>query len=319
MKILLATDFSDQANVAHELVRGLALPPGSKIRVIHAIEPITTVQFFAPGAILAISQAAEDEARAETKRVADSLAGPFVETDAYVGLGRAADSILDEQRSFGADLLVVGSRGHGGFASAVLGSVSAELVDRATCPVLIARRKRLTSLVLAEDGSAFASVGARVIRDIPALAALPVHVVSVVDVPFPTLAIDPSATGASVAAYRDYEATLPSIRAAYAGYARDRALALRTLGVIATSEQREGDAAAELIAAATAQRADCIVVGSRGETGLSRIALGSVARNVLFHAPCSVLIAHDRVPAWGQKETQRPMAYAGTTGEGRVK
>ena len=37
--------------------------------------------------------------------------------------------------------------------------------------------------------------------------------------------------------------------------------------------------------------ADLIVMGSRGRTGLTRAFLGSVARNVLVHAPCSVLIA----------------------------
>ena len=37
--------------------------------------------------------------------------------------------------------------------------------------------------------------------------------------------------------------------------------------------------------------ADLIALGTHGRTGLSRLLLGSVARNVLNHAPCSVLIA----------------------------
>jgi nucleotide-binding universal stress UspA family protein len=39
----------------------------------------------------------------------------------------------------GADLLVVGSRGHGSFAEALLGSVSQHCVHHARCPVLIVR------------------------------------------------------------------------------------------------------------------------------------------------------------------------------------
>jgi nucleotide-binding universal stress UspA family protein len=51
--------------------------------------------------------------------------------------GHPADVLLREAR--GADLLVVGSRGHGGFAAALLGSVSQHCVQHAPCPVLVLR------------------------------------------------------------------------------------------------------------------------------------------------------------------------------------
>jgi len=293
MRVLLASDFSESARVAHQLVKAMTLPIGSHVRLVHAVEPVTTVQLFAPSALLTISDAADAEATRQVRSAAKELERPFVESSGIVGLGRAADVVLDAADEFQPDLLIVGSRGHGGLASALLGSVSAELVDRAPCPVLVARKTTLSSLVLAEDGSAYASAGARVIRDIPALAALPVHVVSVVDVPFPALAIDPAGSAGSIEAYRAYEEALPGIRARHLALARDRALMLRTVGVDATSSQREGDAAGEVIAVASELGADCIVIGSRGQTGLKRIALGSVARSVLFHASCSVLIIRD--------------------------
>lgn len=49
-----------------------------------------------------------------------------------------AAQILIEQAA-GADLLVVGSRGHGGFTEALLGSVSQHCVHHARCPVVIIR------------------------------------------------------------------------------------------------------------------------------------------------------------------------------------
>ena len=56
---------------------------------------------------------------------------------ARVTQGHAAQVLLDA--SAGASLLVVGSRGHGGFAEALLGSVSQHCVQHALCPVVVVR------------------------------------------------------------------------------------------------------------------------------------------------------------------------------------
>lgn len=53
----------------------------------------------------------------------------------------------------------------------------------------------------------------------------------------------------------------------------------------------EGDAAGVIVEMARRRGSDVIVVGTRGRTGVERLALGSVAHSVLMHAPCSVLVA----------------------------
>jgi len=65
---------------------------------------------------------------------------PDVPVRPQVSEGRAGDVLLRAAR--GADLLVVGNRGHGEFASALLGSVSLYCVLHAHCPVLILRDGR---------------------------------------------------------------------------------------------------------------------------------------------------------------------------------
>jgi nucleotide-binding universal stress UspA family protein len=297
MRVLLATDFMSPADIALALVRSLRLPASSHIRVVHAIEPITTVAVFAPGALLQISEESMREGRRLAGLAASTALSPGVTVHAAVGEGRAAGVILDECESFDPDLLVVGTRGRGGISTAVLGSVSAELVDRAPCPVLVARKPTLSNLILAEDGSPDAIAGAALFADQPVLAAAQLHVVSVVDAPFPYVLADPTGTTTGVEAFKEYEAALPMLREKHAAYARERADSLRRLGIAATWEQREGDAAYELVAAARERKADCIVIGSRGQTGLRRLLMGSVARGVLFDAPCSVLITRDRRPA----------------------
>jgi nucleotide-binding universal stress UspA family protein len=76
------------------------------------------------------------------KTVTDAISatlspGSDVRVRAHVTEANPVQALLDA--SAGADLLVVGSRGHGGFTEALLGSVSQHLVQHASCPVVIIR------------------------------------------------------------------------------------------------------------------------------------------------------------------------------------
>jgi nucleotide-binding universal stress UspA family protein len=75
--------------------------------------------------------------------------------------------------------------------------------------------------------------------------------------------------------------------------------ALRPLHPTVAIEPRvcRGDAATEIVALARDVKADLIVMGTHGRTGLSRLALGSVAEAVLRRAQCPVLTVKSSIPA----------------------
>ncbi|HEY2126554.1 MAG TPA: universal stress protein [Streptosporangiaceae bacterium] len=110
-----------------------------------SVEAVTSWRYPPPYGLTPGSESAFDfEANAKNVLV-EALAEvsglePDVPVRPLVTEGIAAEVLLHEAR--GADLLVVGSRGHGGFASALLGSVSMYCVLHAHCPVLVFRDGR---------------------------------------------------------------------------------------------------------------------------------------------------------------------------------
>jgi nucleotide-binding universal stress UspA family protein len=93
---------------------------------------------FAPVELLGGSNYRDNAAKVLSDAISETVDpdGP-VKVSSSVRDGQPARVLLDA--SEGADLLVVGSRGHGGFTEAMLGSVSEACVHHAKCPVVIVR------------------------------------------------------------------------------------------------------------------------------------------------------------------------------------
>lgn len=279
MHILIGVDGSPSARQACQVVADRSWPIATRFTLLGAVEAVTDWTGLAP------SQSDGLQAELEALDIvldehADILrrAGLAVETSAEVG--RAGDLLVERARTMPSDLIVVGSRGLGPASSAILGSVSAHLVDHAGCPVLVVRTPELSRMVLATDGTPAS-------RDIPIVLAswgdafrgMPVEVLSVAHGDGP------------LAGGSDEDLAL------HRGIAEQVADELMDLGWHTAATTRNGDPSREIVAEGDAWKADLIVTGSRGIGTLRRLLAGSVAHEVLLHADASVLVVRGHVPA----------------------
>jgi len=65
---------------------------------------------------------------------------------------------------------------------------------------------------------------------------------------------------------------------------------LADAGLQATGRMEIGDPRSVLVEAARREKADLLVIGSHGRSGVARLLLGSVAAHIVGHAPCNVLV-----------------------------
>ena len=297
MRILLAVDGSVSSDRATELVASFQLAEGSLIRAVSVQQPYVDVLAMSWASVgESAAPETEDEVdarhhREAVQRAEQLLERPGVTVEGFLLRGRPASAIVDEAKAMAADLVVLGSRGHGTIATMVLGSTASEVVDHAPCPVLIARSGELGTVAFADDGSKAARGAEAVLRDWPIFAGRSISVVTVAETAVPVAAgFTPGLYDQVLASYtRSVDEARDEVRRE----ADTAAGRLDDVGLDARPIVLEGDPASEIVRFATERGIGTIVMGTRGHTGLARLFLGSVARNVLLHAPSNVLVVRE--------------------------
>ncbi|TQN43767.1 nucleotide-binding universal stress UspA family protein [Blastococcus colisei] len=148
-RVVVGIDFSSGARAALLFALQDASRRGVPVEAVTAYRPPEYwMDFYAVGTYEPDQQrvAAIDRLRQFVAGVVAEGPQPPPEVQLRAAMGTAADVLIGE--SHGADLLVVGSRGHGGFTSMLLGSVSMQCALHASCPVTVvhspeARHERL--------------------------------------------------------------------------------------------------------------------------------------------------------------------------------
>jgi nucleotide-binding universal stress UspA family protein len=150
-RIVVGVDGSAGSDAALSWAVAEAALRGSRLRVVHAYQaqsaPVMEVGLGAPAGIAGaamlaeegerVRQAAEEHARAvidgALRRASDDLGG--IEIERVAAEGPVTQTLIESARD--AELLVVGSRGRGGFLGLLLGSVSQQVALHPPCPVVI--------------------------------------------------------------------------------------------------------------------------------------------------------------------------------------
>ncbi|HEY6570622.1 MAG TPA: universal stress protein [Candidatus Limnocylindrales bacterium] len=292
MRALLAIDGSGESENALDTAASLVWPPRSRLDIVTVV-PADTELLGGPWMFASydVVPAVRDRLRDEGRRLVDEAAAlvrrPGLEVVGRVLEGRAATAITDAAKRTGAQLVIVGARGHGTLERMLLGSVSAEVVDHADCPVLVARQGTAWRILVATDGSPDAELGVGLVAESGVFRYATARVVNVVDVPSAWW-LGIGDTAATVEAY----SSLAGEARAHGRRVTDDAVArLRAAGIEADGVVSEGSAPTEIVAQAAAWGADLIVVGTRGHGLLMRLIVGSTARTIVQHAPSSVLVA----------------------------
>ncbi len=132
-KIVVGVDGSDGSDRAVAEATEVAKRDGAGIVLVHVVERIAAKGDMAP------LRADEPEIKERIEKQAADLRDAGVDADVRyesIVLGGPARSIADVADEIGADLIVVGTRGHSALAGVILGSVTQKLLHLASCPVL---------------------------------------------------------------------------------------------------------------------------------------------------------------------------------------
>jgi nucleotide-binding universal stress UspA family protein len=291
-KILLATDGSEEAELAARTAADLAEKTDSELHVVHVfgIAPVGPPVY--PNATDLQSEEYEAEAE-ERQRISEQRAREVLDAEveklrsaggmvaqAHLIEGRVAPEVVALAEETGAGLIVMGSRGRGGIRRALMGSVSDSVVRHAHCPTLVVREEPLTfptKVLLATDGSEEAKLAATAAAELAGGTGSELHVVTVGPfVPTVLAATEEEPARLAREARRTLDEQVGQIEAAGEK--------------VAQAHLRLGGAAEEIVALAEDVGAGLIAMGSRGRGGIRRALMGSVSERVVRHAHCAVMI-----------------------------
>ncbi|MBM7493324.1 nucleotide-binding universal stress UspA family protein [Micromonospora luteifusca] len=281
-EILVGYDGSTDASVAVDWALEEARHSGQPVRLAYVFEWLTVAGWVGPGVAPGVwpDETARRQVEDLVRRAAaDAVAAhPRLTVTGEVYDGPPA--LVLQERSAEAGMLVLGSRGHGGFGGLLVGSTAVSVAAHAHCPVVVVRDGAGSAPVDASagpvavgvDGSQPSLVALGFAAERAAQRQVPLRVLHAWTPGPGGAAGAPDERAAVEQALEPWRRTFPDLDV--------------TVDLIPTGP------AAMLIE--VSRDARLVVVGSRGRGGLAGMLLGSVSQQLIQHANCPVAVVRER-------------------------
>jgi nucleotide-binding universal stress UspA family protein len=287
-KILIAFDGSQNSKQACELAMILAKGFKSKVTIVHVLSPIPALE---TSRRKEYEASLENKANIETLKMESQLQEEGIEAKTRIlrAKGSITDSLIDFSKDGGFDLIVAGTRGLGAFRRMMLGSVSTNLLNHASSPVLVVRNRiykiemQLDRILVATDGSKYADHALECALSIAKATGASITIVNVVYLP-------PLAYGAYAPQmdriFADLKEEGTKIVSNASKLAEENGVSKVATKVIDNNRSPVW----AITKFADEGKFDLVVVGTRGLGGFRKLFLGSVANGIVHYANCSVLV-----------------------------
>ncbi len=275
-KILVPTDFSEQAIYAMEFACQIAQKSDASIHVLHLVDLSGFIDYSAIGnsysmlgttagigfdekVLKSLSENAEEKMNEFLKKISDYN----IKISTKIEFGNAFQFIVEEVKEGGFNLVVMGSKGSSGVEEFLVGSNTEKVVRHAKCPVITVKSKvdfgAMKNIVYASKFTHDESHVISELKKISDLNGATIHLVRVVT---------PNA----------FETTR-KIKSIIKEYVKKNDLQNYTINIYNDVVEEDG-----IIYFARDIEADMIALSTHGRTGLMHLLSGSIAEDVVNHA-----------------------------------
>ena len=263
-KLMVATDGSDYSESAIREAINLARICSSRLFVVSIVTTNLEFQTVVPQ----VMEKEEKEAREHLDSVKSRAAKEGIECDVIDRLSEEPfQDIIDLAEKNKVDMIIVGTHGRTGLKRLMMGSVTAKVIGHAHCNVLVVplhAKVECRNILVATDGSKYSAAAASEAIGIAKKCGSSLFVISV------------ASTDTEVASAAGNVKKVTDT-------AEKENIHIEGIAV-------KGKPYEAITETAKQKRADLIIMGSHGKTGLERLLMGSVTERVIGHSGTAVLV-----------------------------